>query len=159
MDIVQAQTGEQIEFIRTLFQEYGDWAVAEGIAYPEEYQAFLKQLADLPGEFSQPDGSLLLTVYEGRPAGCVALRKLSDDICEMKRLYVTPACRNVGIGRALAEAIIEEARKCGYTRMRLDTVTSMEAARALYLSLGFKEIGAYRYNPLEGATFMELTLV
>jgi ribosomal protein S18 acetylase RimI-like enzyme len=76
----------------------------------------------------------------------------------MKRLYVTPQVRRLGIGRALAIAVIEQARKIGYTRMRLDTVASMKAARALYKSLGFKEIEPYRYNPLEGATFMELKL-
>ncbi len=89
----------------------------------------------------------------------MALRKLSDDVCEMKRLYVRTKFRRLGIGKALAEAVIEQARGIGYTHMRLDTVASMKAARALYLSLGFKEIEAYRYNPLEGAVFMELSLV
>jgi len=158
LEIIQAQTNKDIELVRTLLEEYGKWGVNVGLAYPEEYQAFLEQLANLPGVFAPPDGCLLLAKYQGRAAGCVALRKLSNDTCEMKRLYVTPQCRDMGIGRALALAVIEQARKIGYARMRLDTVASMKAARALYKSLGFKEIEPYRYNPLEGATFMELEL-
>jgi ribosomal protein S18 acetylase RimI-like enzyme len=158
LEIIQVQTNQDTELVKALLEEYGKWGITIGLAYPEEYQAFLEQLANLPGVFAPPDGCLLLAKYQSRPAGCVALRKLSSDTCEMKRLYVTPQVRRLGIGRALAIAVIEQARKIGYTRMRLDTVASMKAARALYKSLGFKEIEPYRYNPLEGATFMELKL-
>jgi len=158
LEIIQAQTNQDIELIRNLLEEYGKWGVNVGLAYPEEYQAFLEQLANLPGVFAPPDGCLLLAKYKSHPAGCVALRKLSDDTCEMKRLYVAQEFRGLGIGRFLAIDVIERARKIGYTRMRLDTVASMKAARELYKSLGFKEIESYRYNPLEGATFMELEL-
>ncbi len=159
LEIVQAVTARNIELARGLLEEYGAWGVAEGIAFPEEYKAFQEQLSNLPDGFAPPDGRLLVAIYQGRAAGCVALRKLSDGVCEMKRLYVRAKFRRLGIGKALAQAIIEQARGIGYTRMRLDTVASMKAARALYVSLGFKQIEAYRYNPLEGAVFMELSLV
>ena len=158
LKIIEALEGESIELVRGLFEEYGAWGQAKGIVFPEEFQAFQEQLANLPGCFAPPDGRLLLAMYQGRAAGCVALRKLSDDVCEMKRLYVAPAFRRLGIGRALAEAVIERARKIGYAAMRLDTVAAMKAAGALYVSLGFKEIEPYRYNPLEDAKFMELHL-
>jgi ribosomal protein S18 acetylase RimI-like enzyme len=158
LEILQAQSKEDLELVRVLLEEYGKWGVNVGLAYPEEYQAFLEQIANLPGVFAPPDGCVLLAKYQGRTSGCVALRKLTEDTCEMKRLYVTPEMRGRSIGRALAIAVIEQARKIGYTRMRLDTVASMRAAKALYKSLGFKEIEPYRYNPLEGATFMELEL-
>ena len=117
-----------------------------------------EELSSLPGQYAPPEGRLLIAAYGDDPAGCIALRKLENRICEMKRLYVKPQFRGAGIGRALAEAIIEEAKEIGYHRMRLDTVPPMESARSLYTSLGFKKIGAYRYNPIQGAEFMELAL-
>jgi putative acetyltransferase len=120
---------------------------------------FDQELAGLPGEYGQPDGKLLLAYCEEEPSGCVALRKIGPGICEMKRLYLRPKFRGRGLGRSLANFIIEEARKMGYERMRLDTIqANMQEAIALYRQLGFKEIAPYRHNPLESVMFMELVL-
>ena len=153
MRIFPAETEADIESAKTLFVEY-----AESLGFDLSFQDFDEELANLPGDYGPPAGCLLLADYKGRPAGCVALRRLGEGICEMKRLYVRPELRGLGIGRALAEAIIEHARRIGYTRMRLDTAPSMAAARALYVSFGFEQISPYRYNPIEGAVFMELKL-
>jgi ribosomal protein S18 acetylase RimI-like enzyme len=153
LTIVQAERAKAIENTRILFTEY-----AESLGFDLCFQNFAEELAALPGEYAPPDGCLLLAKYGDEFVGCAALRKLSGDICEMKRLYVKHVFRGLRIGRALAEAVIKRARKVGYTRMRLDTVPEMVVARALYASLGFKEIGPYRENPIEGAKFMELGL-
>jgi putative acetyltransferase len=113
-------------------------------------------LDGLPGAYAPPSGRLLLATVNQEPAGCVALRQLGDGVCEMKRLWVRPPFRCLGVGRRLAEAIVDEARSIGYSCMRLDTVASMTAAIALYRRLGFVEISPYCGNPLPGAKFMEL---
>ena len=151
--IIQAENEEHLQQIRKLFIEY-----ATGLNFDLCFQDFKKELEGLPGEYEPPEGRLLLALYNGQVAGCIALRKLCEGICEMKRLYVKPEFRRRGIGRALAVAIIQEAKKLGYEYMRLDTAPSMKEAIALYRSLGFKDIPPYRYNPIEGAMFMELSL-
>ena len=153
LKILEAQAGENLEIIRKLFEEY-----AESLGFDLSFQNFDEELANLPGEYALPTGCLLLATYQGNAAGCIALRRIDKTICEMKRLFVRPQFQRKGIGRALAEAVIERAKKAGYKQMHLDTVPTMDAARDLYNSLGFKEIDAYRYNPLEGAVFMELIL-
>jgi putative acetyltransferase len=153
LKILDAQAGENLKIIKKLFEEY-----AESLGFDLSFQNFDEELANLPGDYASPTGCLLLAIHQGHAAGCIALRRLSEGICEMKRLYVRPQFRRKGIGRELAKAVIERAGKTGYTRMRLDTVPTMDAARGLYESLGFKNIDAYRYNPLKGAIFMELTL-
>ena len=132
---------------------------AESLGFSLCFQNFDQELKGLPGAYAPPDGRLLLAVENDQLAGCIALRKLGDKVCEMKRLFVRPACRANGLGRFLAESIIDEARKLGYTRMRLDTIPGkMDKAIALYNSIGFVEIEPYTENPVEGAKFMELKL-
>ncbi|HEV8580812.1 MAG TPA: GNAT family N-acetyltransferase [Thermoanaerobaculia bacterium] len=153
LKIVQAESVEDLREARTLFEEY-----AASLSFDLGFQDFAAELAGLPGDYAPPRGRLLLAVHDGRTAGCVALRELEKDVCEMKRLYVRPGFRGLQVGRALVEAVIAEGRAIGYARMRLDTVPAMERARALYRAFGFEEIPAYRYNPVPGTAFMELRL-
>ncbi len=136
--------------VRGLLREY-----AASLAFPLDFQDFERELAELPGAYAPPRGALLLA----RGNGCVALRPLDDTTCELKRLYVRPQARGVGLGRTLAEAVIAEARRLEYARMRLDTVPGMEVAQGLYEQLGFREITPYTTNPVEGTRFLELQLL
>ena len=152
--ITRAQSPAQIAQIRELFLEY-----AQSLGFSLCFQSFDQELAELPGDYAPPDGRLLLMEYESLPAGCVALHKLEAGICEMKRLYVRPDFRGKGLGRVLAERILNEARDIGYDLLRLDTVEPvMKNAVAMYRLLGFREIAAYRANPIEGALYMERDL-
>ena len=152
--IKQADSAAEIAQVRELFLEY-----AESLGFSLCFQSFDQELAGLPGDYAPPDGRLLLAEYAGELAGCVALHKLESEICEMKRLYLRPKFRGKGAGRALAETTIAAARRIGYKRMRLDTVEPvMQNAVAMYRRLGFKEIAAYRANPIAGAIYMELVL-
>lgn len=152
MEIIHAQSDEHLLAARRLFVEYAD---SLGIDFC--FQGFQQELAELPGAYAPPNGQLLLAVADNEPIGCVALRKLENSICEMKRLYVRPGFRGQKIGRQLAEAIVEEAKGIGYRKMRLDSIRSLTEAAALYRSLGFVEISPYRFNPLSDAVFMEVT--
>lgn len=151
--IIHATTKAHYQSARNLFIQYAD-----SLGFDLEFQGFSRELAELPGNYEPPAGCILLAAIDDGYAGCVALRPLQNKICEMKRLFVIPAYRGRGIGKALAKAVIAEARKQGYQKMRLDTIESMQAARGLYFSLGFKTIEAYCHNPLDNPSFMELEL-
>ena len=153
LKIIEGHTEEHIDTLRKLFREYAD-----SLGFDISFQNFEKELAELPGDYAPPDGRLYLAIEGKRTAGCIALRKLSNDDCEMKRFYVCPLFRGKGVGKRLAAAIIGEARQMGYKRMLLDTVPSMKRAIVLYRALGFKPIPPYRHNPIPGASFMELIL-
>jgi putative acetyltransferase len=153
MELRPVETSEQVEEARGLFKEYSD---ATGVDLC--FQNFARELASLPGDYAPPSGRLILARDGDESAGCVALRECGEGVCEMKRLYVRPSFRGTGLGRTLAESVIEEARRIGYARMRLDTLPSMRSAIALYRSLGFREIDSYRFNPVEGTLYMELDL-
>jgi putative acetyltransferase len=155
----QAESPTQIAQARELFLEY-----AQSLGFSLCFQNFDKELAGLPGDYAPPEGRLLLADYKGQLAGCVALHPLDAhhfdaSICEMKRLYLRPQFRGKGLGRALADRIIAEARHIGYSRLRLDTVEPvMKDAVAMYRKLGFKEIPPYCPNPMSGVVYMELEL-
>ena len=142
--MIRPATRADLEAVRTLFREYAD-----GLGVDLSFQDFEAELADPQGVYE-----LVLVSQDG----CVALRRVDAETCEMKRLYVRHAARGTGLGRALAGAVIAHARARGYERMLLDTLPSMTQARSLYESLGFRETDAYRYNPVEGTSFLELRL-
>ncbi len=159
MELIQAESVDNVARARVLFEEY-----AASLGLDLCFQNFAKELAELPGDYEPPNGRLFLAVEGDDAAGCVALREISSDkigdsVCEMKRLYVRPAFRGTGLGRTLAEAVIQSAREIGYARMRLDTLPGkMDRAIAMYRSLGFKNIEPYYVNPVKDAAFMELEL-
>ena len=143
--------------VRELFREY-----AASLGIDLCFQNFDAELAALPGEYTPPGGALLLALVDGEPAGCGALRALADvdypNACEMKRLYVRRAFRRFGLGRLLAERLMDLATQAGYSAMLLDTLDDMEAARGLYASLGFEEIPPYYFNPIPGAHYLKADL-
>ena len=148
---------ELLDAARTIFREYAD-----GLGVDLCFQSFEEELAALPGEYAAPGGVLVLAFVDGEVAGCGALRPLAEadyaNSCEMKRLYVRPAFRRLGLGRILAEALVDGGRRAGYSAMLLDTLDDMEAARELYASLGFEEIPPYYYNPIPGAHYLKAQL-
>jgi ribosomal protein S18 acetylase RimI-like enzyme len=154
IEITQAESPEQIEEIRKLFREYENW-----LGIDLCFQDFEKELADLPGKYAKPDGRLFLISEKNQSAGCIALRKIDVDVCEMKRLFVRGDFRALGLGKMLIEKLLEEARSAGYKKMRLDTLPDkMPLAVKLYKSYGFCEIAPYYHNPYGETLFMELDL-
>lgn len=149
----QAESPELVETARSLFREY-----AEAIATDLEYQGFAAELAGLPAPYAPPNGALLIAHAGANVAGCVALRPLDSRTGEMKRLYVRPAYRSLGVGQHLVEAAIQAARQAGYSELRLDTLPSMASAQALYHRLGFVEIPPYNNAHLPGTRFYALKL-
>lgn len=151
--ISPARTDQDVAAVARLFREY-----AESIGVDLEYQGFSAELAGLPGVYAPPSGDLLLARVDGEAAGCVALRALDQSTLEMKRLYVRPATRGAGLGKRLVESAVSVARRGGYTELRLDTLSNMEAAQRLYQAFGFVEIAAYGKAFLPGTRFYALHL-
>ena len=149
--LVDGHVPERIDALRTLFREYAEWLDVDLC-----FQDFEAELASLPGEYAPPKGRAFLAEVDGHLAGCVGLRPLDDGWCEMKRMYVRPAARGLGLGRLLAEHIVAEGRALGYAGMRLDTLDRLAAARAIYASMGFRETEPYYDNPLPGVRYYAL---
>jgi ribosomal protein S18 acetylase RimI-like enzyme len=154
IEIIHASSDDHIKQAKLLFIEY-----ASSLDFDLCFQNFDKEIDEMPGKYSPPDGRLLLALSDDEYAGCIALRKIEEGICEMKRLFVRPEFRSQQIGKLLTDKIIDEARTIGYTKMRLDTIENkMKEAVNLYKSYGFYEIDAYYDNPETGVLYMELIL-
>ena len=155
--LITPQQAEDMARVRDVFEEY-----AAGLGVALDFQDFESELDSLPGDYAAPRGALLLALIEGQVAGCCALRPIDNvdyaNAAEMKRLYVRKAFRGFGLGRQLAEAILDAARAAGYHSVLLDTLDEMEAARQLYAELGFEEIAPYYHNPLQGAHYLKVDL-
>ena len=155
--LVVPDSAAALQATREIFREY-----AASLDVDLCFQGFEAELADLPGEYAEPEGALLLAFADEQLAGCVAMRRLVNvdhaNACEMKRLFVRRAFRRFGLGRILAQALMDMARAAGYSAMLLDTLDEMESARELYASLGFEEVAPYYYNPIPGAHYLKAPL-
>jgi putative acetyltransferase len=148
-----AETGQDYELARTLFLEY-----AISLSVDLSFQDFEGELTLIDRQYNSPGGALLLVYIDDDAVGCAGVRWLSEDIAELKRMYVKPGFRGRQIGLGLLSRSIEAARKIGYRKMRLDTLIGMTRAQELYRQAGFREIPSYRFNPLEGTVYMEKEL-
>jgi putative acetyltransferase len=157
ISLVTPVDGELLDLARGIFREYAD-----SLGIDLEFQNFDAELASLPAPYAPPHGHLMLAFVDGELAGCGAFRGLADvdypNACEMKRLYVRPAFRRFGLGRLMAQALLDEARRAGYSATLLDTLDDMEAARGLYTSLGFEEIPPYYFSPIAGSHYLKAEL-
>ena len=144
---------DQLNQVRVFFKNYAAW-----LGVDLSYQNFDQEMASLPGAYTAPQGCLIYAEYNGQPAGCVGIRPMSEGVCELKRLYVSPDHRGLGIGHELAVAAIKSARKIGYRKIILDTLPNMRIAMKLYRELGFNEAPAYYQTPIEGTQFLALDL-
>jgi ribosomal protein S18 acetylase RimI-like enzyme len=150
---VRAGNDDHLEIAKEMFTEY-----ARSLEFSLGFQDFEQELSDISAHYGPPHGCILLALCDRKPAGCVALRKLEEGVCEMKRLYVRPEYRGSGIGKTLSVKIIDEGKSLGYEKMRLDTLASMKEAISIYRDLGFYDIEPYCHNPFEKAVFLEKEL-
>lgn len=156
MVITVAQTAQELEQIKELFLEYETF-----LGVNLTFQGFEQELQELPGKYAPPDGILLLAIQNETGVGCGALRRFGPvemKTCEMKRLYVKPSARGLGVGRKIAEELIQFGKQYGYQSMVLDTLERLTEAKALYRSLGFRQIDSYYDNPLEDVSYWQLIL-
>ena len=157
IELAAVASPAQLDEVRALFREYAD-----SLGVDLCFQNFEAELAALPGDYAEPGGTLLLALVDGQPAGCGALRPIADvdypNACEMKRLFVRRAFRGFGLGRLMAQQLMDLAMQAGYSTLLLDTLDDMEAARGLYASMGFEEIPPYYFNPLPGAHYLKVEL-
>jgi GNAT superfamily N-acetyltransferase len=152
--ILPVRDEADLKAVIALFYAYADY-----LGVDLTYQNFAEEMAAMPGKYAPPEGVLLLAKnMDGAALGCVGLRRMGDGVCEMKRLYVTPGARGLGLGQALAGAVVAEARRIGYREMKLDTLPRLEAAIALYRAMGFRQIPAYYDTPIAGTLFFSLKL-
>lgn len=160
MEITIRPAYQEKETIRTLFAEYTDMLLARAPDFAGylKQQNFERELADLEEKYGLPWGRLYLLQVDGAPAGCIGLKKLDETRCEMKRLYVRPAYRGLGLARKLVERLLTEAKKAGYEAMRLDTFPFLTSAIGLYKNLGFREIPSYNNSPMENLVYLEKDL-
>jgi putative acetyltransferase len=158
IELIAADGVGMLDEVRKIFLDY-----AGSLPIDLGFQGFEAELQRLPGDYAQPSGALMLALVDGEVAGCCAMRPITDVdypiACEMKRLYVRPAFRRLGLGRLLAQAILDEGRRAGYSAMLLDTLDDMEAARELYAALGFIEVPPYYFNPVPGAHYLKADLI
>ncbi len=153
IEIHPANFANDISLVQSLFREYAD-----GVGVDPCFQGFEEELSTLPGKYQPPSGQLLIASGLNGAAGCVAMRRIDAQTCEMKRLYVRPQARGDNLGRRLVERIIDQARRAGYARICLDTLPTMTTAQSLYRSLGFVATEPYAFNPVAGTIFMLLNL-
>lgn len=153
MEIRTAASPAEFDIGKQMFLEY-----AESLGFEICFQNFEQELADIQVQYGAPDGCLLLVINDGMTVGCAGVRRLKDNVAELKRMYLKPACRGKGAGRLLLQTALEHAHLLGYPSIRLDTLPTMQAAIALYRAFGFTDIPAYRDNPVEGTIYLEKQL-
>ena len=154
IEIEKISSEQDLEDVKQLFREY-----VEFLQVNLDFQDFENELAKLPAKYAEPEGSIFLAKVNGQPAGCIALWKLEDGVCEMKRLFVKSEFQGLGLGKMLANRLMEEAKNKGYLTMKLDTLKRLESANYLYASLGFGETQAYNFNPEPDIVYFEKALV
>lgn len=154
IEIEKISSKQDLEDVKQLFREYANFLQVDLC-----FQGFEAELAKLPAKYAEPEGSIFLAQVNGQPAGCIALWKLEEGVCEMKRLFVKPEFQGLGLGKILANRLMEEAKIKGYVKMKLDTLRRLQSANYLYKSLGFIETLPYNFNPEEDIVYFEKALV